>query len=187
MSLDRSVNNPLLWLNACLRTTEPRPEYPSISRLHSDLEQLHSRHHKLPTRMTSPKSLTRISHLLREDTTTRARVARQRKRHIWTLTRQIDETTTPTVDLVKTFDTTPTDVYDVGLPAAAEILAEAGNPHRYTTKDKFAMANGTAPIEASSGRVKRHRLNRGGNRQHGPDHPHLHLLPPSLQPKNRTG
>lgn len=26
MSLDRSVNNPLLWLNACLRTTEPRPE-----------------------------------------------------------------------------------------------------------------------------------------------------------------
>ena len=27
------------------------------------------------------------------------------------------------------------------------------------------MANGTAPIEASSGRVVRHRLNRGGNRQ----------------------
>ena len=27
------------------------------------------------------------------------------------------------------------------------------------------MANGTAPVEASSGRVVRHRLNRGGNRQ----------------------
>ena len=27
------------------------------------------------------------------------------------------------------------------------------------------MANGTAPIAASSGRVVRHRLNRGGNRQ----------------------
>ncbi len=27
------------------------------------------------------------------------------------------------------------------------------------------MANGTASIEASSGRVRRHRLNRGGNRQ----------------------
>ena len=27
------------------------------------------------------------------------------------------------------------------------------------------MANGTAPLEASSGRVVRHRLNRGGNRQ----------------------
>ena len=27
------------------------------------------------------------------------------------------------------------------------------------------MANGNAPLEASSGRVVRHRLNRGGNRQ----------------------
>ena len=27
------------------------------------------------------------------------------------------------------------------------------------------MANGTAPIEASSGQVVRHRLNRGGNRR----------------------
>ena len=32
-------------------------------------------------------------------------------------------------------------------------------------KPRFAMANGTAPLEASSGRVARHRLNRGGNRQ----------------------
>ena len=37
--------------------------------------------------------------------------------------------------------------------------------HRRMTKAKFAMANGTAPIEASSGRIVRHRLNRGGNRQ----------------------
>ena len=27
------------------------------------------------------------------------------------------------------------------------------------------MANGTAPVPASSGRINRHRLNRGGNRQ----------------------
>ena len=29
----------------------------------------------------------------------------------------------------------------------------------------FAAANGTAPIPAQSGRVQRHRLNRGGNRR----------------------
>ena len=40
-----------------------------------------------------------------------------------------------------------------------------GDPGRYRTKARFAMANGTAPIEASSGRVVHHRLNRGGNRQ----------------------
>ena len=48
---------------------------------------------------------------------------------------------------------------------AAEIIAEVGDAARYPTKARFAMANGTAPIEASSGRITRHRLNRGGNRQ----------------------
>lgn len=137
-----------------------------ISRLHSDLEQLHSGyHHKLPSSVASPKTLTRISHLLRGDTTTRAQIARQRIRHIRTLTRQIDETTTQITTLIKTTGTTLTDVYGVGHLSAAEILAEVGNPHRYPTKAKFAMANGTAPLEASSGRTQRHRLNRGGNRQ----------------------
>ena len=58
-----------------------------------------------------------------------------------------------------------TNIYGVGPLVAAEIFAEAGNPARFANKDRFAMANGTAPIEAGSGRVVRHRLNRGGNRQ----------------------
>ncbi len=48
---------------------------------------------------------------------------------------------------------------------AADILTEVGDPARYSTKNRFASANGTAPIEASSRRVMRHRLNRGGNRR----------------------
>ena len=53
----------------------------------------------------------------------------------------------------------------VGHLTAADILTEVGDPARFRNKAAFAMANGTAPIEASSGRVQRHRLNRGGNRQ----------------------
>lgn len=44
-------------------------------------------------------------------------------------------------------------------------LAEVGDPARIRSKGAFAMLTGTAPIEASSGATKRHRLNRGGNRQ----------------------
>ena len=49
--------------------------------------------------------------------------------------------------------------------AAAELLAEIGDVRRYRTKAQFAIANGTAPLTASSGRTDRHRLNGGGNRQ----------------------
>ena len=48
---------------------------------------------------------------------------------------------------------------------AAKILGEVGDLARLGSKSSFAMMSGTAPVEASSGRTKRHRLNRGGNRQ----------------------
>ncbi len=37
--------------------------------------------------------------------------------------------------------------------------------HRFPTRGHFAAFNGTAPLDASSGDVTRHRHNRGGNRQ----------------------
>jgi len=52
-------------------------------------------------------------------------------------------------------------VYEV----PAKILGEVGDPARIRSKGALAMLTGTAPIEASSGATKRHRLNRGGNRQ----------------------
>ena len=61
--------------------------------------------------------------------------------------------------------TSLTGIYGIGALVAADILTETGNPARFATKARFAVANGTAPLEASSGRVARHRLNRGGNRQ----------------------
>jgi transposase len=47
----------------------------------------------------------------------------------------------------------------------AKILGEVGDPARMRSKGAFAILTGTAPLEASSGATKRHRLNRGGNRQ----------------------
>lgn len=47
---------------------------------------------------------------------------------------------------------------------AASILGEVGNPSRIRSEAAFAMFNGTAPVQASSGRHDHHRLNRRGNR-----------------------
>ena len=48
---------------------------------------------------------------------------------------------------------------------AAKLLAEIGPIGRFDTDAQLARHSGVAPLEASSGRVQRHRLDRGGNRQ----------------------
>ncbi|HEX5914854.1 MAG TPA: IS110 family transposase [Rubrobacter sp.] len=54
----------------------------------------------------------------------------------------------------------------IGTDNAATLLIVAGdNPQRLTSEASFASLCGVAPIEASSGKVVRHRLNRRGNRE----------------------
>jgi transposase len=54
----------------------------------------------------------------------------------------------------------------IGTDNAATLLIVAGdNPQRLRSEASFASLCGVAPIEASSGKVVRHRLNRGGNRE----------------------
>jgi transposase len=48
---------------------------------------------------------------------------------------------------------------------AAKLLAEIGPIDRFKTDAQLARHGGVAPLEASSGRTQRHRLDRGGNRQ----------------------
>ena len=53
----------------------------------------------------------------------------------------------------------------VGPDTAATLLVAAGdNPERLKSEASFAHPCGTAPVQASSGKVVRHRLNPGGNR-----------------------
>ena len=53
----------------------------------------------------------------------------------------------------------------IGTDHAAALLIVAGdNPERLRSEASFASLCGVPPVEASSGKVVRHRLNRGGNR-----------------------
>jgi transposase len=54
----------------------------------------------------------------------------------------------------------------VGIDAASSLLVAAGdNPERLRSEAAWAHLCGVSPLEASSGKVTRHRLNRGGDRQ----------------------
>jgi transposase len=57
-------------------------------------------------------------------------------------------------------------IYGVGIDTAAALLVAAGdNPERLHSEAAWAHLCGVSPLEASSGKVTRHRLNRGGDRQ----------------------
>lgn len=53
----------------------------------------------------------------------------------------------------------------IGPLAAGMLAAHLGPGQRFATDAQLAMHAGVAPLEASSGEVVRHRLNRSGNRQ----------------------
>jgi transposase len=55
--------------------------------------------------------------------------------------------------------------YGVGPDTAAQLLVTAGiNPHRLRNAASFAALCEVAPVPASSGKITRHRLSRGGDR-----------------------
>jgi transposase len=57
------------------------------------------------------------------------------------------------------------ELFGVGPVLAARFLGEVGDVRRFPTKHHFAAHTGTAPLEASSGQVVRHRLSRAGDRK----------------------
>jgi transposase len=55
--------------------------------------------------------------------------------------------------------------FGVGPVCAAQLVVSSGDPARMRSESSFAALAGTSPVDASSGRQQRHRLNRGGDRQ----------------------
>ena len=68
-------------------------------------------------------------------------------------------------EAVEASGTTLTSIRGCGPIVAALILGHTGDITRFASAAHFASYNATAPIEASSGERKRHRLNQRGNRQ----------------------
>jgi transposase len=68
-------------------------------------------------------------------------------------------------EAVEASNTTLTAIQGIGAITAARILGHSGVIARFPNRAHYASYAGAAPIEASSGKVERHRLSRRGNRQ----------------------
>ena len=80
------------------------------------------------------------------------------EKKIKTLTKELKE-------MVLDSGSTLMELPGVGPVVAARTLADTGDVARFTDRNRFASWTGTAPIEASSGEIARHRLSRAGNRR----------------------
>lgn len=68
-------------------------------------------------------------------------------------------------DLARTANPHLLSLREVGPNTAAQLLITAGgNPERLRSEASFASLCGTAPVPASSGKTRRYRLSRGGDR-----------------------
>jgi transposase len=103
--------------------------------------------------------------LARREQTLQVRIARDLVGRCRSLTRTILQLERELV--VVTAQTAPAllELPGCGAVTAAKLLVEIGPIDRFRTDAQLARHGGVAPLEASSGRVRRHRLDRGGNRQ----------------------
>jgi transposase len=95
----------------------------------------------------------------------RRRLASEVLRDIRTLDRKIVDLNGRIEAEVDSSGTTLTEIFGVGPILAARIIGTVGDVGRFSTKARFATYSGTAPVEASSGDVVRHRLSLAGNRK----------------------
>jgi len=138
----------------------------ALNRLHGLLRDL------LPGGVAGTLSADRVARILRgirpkggASARLRRRLASEVLRDIRTLDRKIADLDERIEAEVEASGTTLTQIFGIGPILAARIIGTVGNVARFPTKAHFASYTGTAPLEATSGEVVRHRLSLAGNRK----------------------
>jgi transposase len=121
----------------------------------------------VPLRMLARKShLERVSRwLARQDQELQVRLARDLVASCRSLDRKIAELDRELEQRTAQLAPALLELPGCAAVTAAKLLAEIGPIDRFKSDAQLAHHSGVAPLEASSGRVQRHRLDRGGNRQ----------------------
>jgi transposase len=122
---------------------------------------------KIPAQgLTNPANLDKIARWLqRLPQTTQIRICRELVRRIRELNRRAVEIKRDLAKLVKANAPQLLEIVGCGTLCAAAILGEVAGINRFGTEAQLAAYAGVAPLDASSGKQQRHRLNRTGNRQ----------------------
>mgnify|MGYP003542779535 FL=1 len=121
----------------------------------------------VPLRMLGRAShLERVSRWLsRRDQELQVRLARELVSNCRSLNRAIAEFDQELEQRVKASAPGLLELPGCAAVTAAKLLAEIGPIDRFKSDAQLARHSGVAPLEASSGKHQRHRLDRGGNRQ----------------------
>lgn len=136
------------------------------NRLHADLAIAYPGYQRgIGKALTSQRSLTKVDQLLAADRSVRASLDRQRLARLREIDAELKQVVIQLEALVEASGSTLTDIVGISTVIAARLLGEVGDIRRFPNSSAFAANNGTAPLDASSGRNERHRLNRGGNRR----------------------
>ena len=137
----------------------------TVNRLHQLLMELIPA--GAPKRLTATKARLLLATVRPRDVAGKARrqLAADYVDDVSTVDRKLKALNKRIAEAVKETGTTLTAIKGIGPITAAQILGEVGNVARFPSKDHFASYTGTAPLEASSGDVLRHRLSRAGNRR----------------------
>jgi transposase len=92
-------------------------------------------------------------------------VLRRLGRRVERLSREVAEAERALVGLLAEVAPDLLEECGVGPVCGAQLLVSSGDPSRLRSEASFAALAGTSPVDASSGKQRRHRLNRGGDRQ----------------------
>jgi transposase len=103
--------------------------------------------------------------LARREQDVQVRISRELVTRCRSLTRSIDELNQELEQRAAAVAPALLELPGCGAVTAAKLLAEIGPISRFKTDAQLARHSGVAPLEASSGKNQRHRLDRGGNRQ----------------------
>ena len=96
---------------------------------------------------------------------TRRRLAAEQLTELAAVDKKIKELTKELKVMVISSGSDLMNLRGVGPVVAARTLADVGDVARFADRNRFASWTGTAPLEASSGEIVRHRLSRAGNRK----------------------
>jgi len=137
----------------------------SLNRLHVLLRDLHPGGAKRDLSTLQAAALLRLIRPLTAVDEQRKALARDLLADLRRLDTAIRTSTTALAAVLNTAGSTLTEVHGLGPVLAAKIVAHSGDVTRFPSRHHYASYCGTAPIEASSGDLRRHRLSRAGNRQ----------------------
>ena len=135
------------------------------NRAHGILSQIRPGYSRVAPALTSSAQLKAAERLVAQNGSVRAQVLRDALGRVKELDDTAKELEKQITALVKASGSTLTAILGVGAITAGRILGELRGVERLSGQAAFGALTGTAPVPASSGRTRRWRLNRGGNRQ----------------------